>query len=278
MQERLLTLKTDETTLHAVKALESGQVIYFPELTFAVRDHEKILLNPAILHPKHKNISFDPTRKKIAGLQEKAHIALAMAFMDRFAHHAKLLIDETLPEYTPHLIWGRTSFRPAEVKNRVTSKRKDDTRIHVDAFPSTPVNGLRILRVFCNINPSLPRTWELGESFEAVMQRFVKTVPRYRRWHARLQHLFRITKTLRSPYDHFMLYLHDHMKLSDTYQQTLTKDRVDLKANSTWIVFTDQVSHAALGGQYLLEQTFYLPVDAMQNPALSPQKCLEPYL
>ena len=65
------------------------------------------------------------------------------------------------------------------------------------------------------------------------------------------------------------------MKLDENYQQTVTKQRVDFPADSTWLVFTDHVSHAALGGQFLLEQTFYLPVDAMANPELSPLKLWE---
>src|SRR2546429_2712052 len=32
---------------------------------------------------------------------------------------------------------------------------------------------------------------------------------------------------------------------------------------STWMAFTDQVSHAAMAGQHLLEQTFYLPLTSM---------------
>lgn len=67
-----------------------------------------------------------------------------------------------------------------------------------------------------------------------------------------------------------MLALHDQMKLHDTYQANLKKTRFDFPAYSTWVVFTDQVSHAALGRQYLLEQTFYLPVSGMQNPNTSP--------
>lgn len=52
----------------------------------------------------------------------------------------------------------------------------------------------------------------------------------------------------------------------------ITKQRIDFPAHSTWLVFTDHVSHAALSGQFLLEQTFYLPVDAMVAPEKSPLK------
>jgi len=51
--------------------------------------------------------------------------------------------------------------------------------------------------------------------------------------------------------------------------------KVDFPAGSTWIAFTDQVSHAATAGQYQLEQTFLLPVDAMADPERSPLRVLE---
>ncbi|MHA0111145.1 Kdo hydroxylase family protein [Klebsiella pneumoniae] len=40
-------------------------------------------------------------------------------------------------------------------------------------------------------------------------------------------------------------------------------------------MFTDQVSHAALAGQFCLEQTFLLPVTAQQFPEKSPLRILE---
>ena len=44
---------------------------------------------------------------------------------------------------------------------------------------------------------------------------------------------------------------------------------------STWLVYTDQVSHAAMAGQYAFEQTFYLPVSGMADPSKSPLRVLE---
>ena len=41
------------------------------------------------------------------------------------------------------------------------------------------------------------------------------------------------------------------------------------------MVFTDQVSHAALAGHFALEQTFYLPVSAMVTPDTAPLRVLE---
>jgi hypothetical protein len=72
-----------------------------------------------------------------------------------------------------------------------------------------------------------------------------------------------------------MLGLHDQAKLDDRYQSSTDKIRVEFPPNTTWIVFTDLVMHAALSGQYLLEQTFYLPPDAMQDEGRAPLRRLE---
>jgi hypothetical protein len=41
------------------------------------------------------------------------------------------------------------------------------------------------------------------------------------------------------------------------------------------MVFTDQVPHAANAGQHQFEQTFYLKVNDMADPARSPLRILE---
>ena len=44
---------------------------------------------------------------------------------------------------------------------------------------------------------------------------------------------------------------------------------------TSWLVYTDQVLHAALGGEFALEQTFHLDVDQMVQPERAPIKVLE---
>ena len=50
---------------------------------------------------------------------------------------------------------------------------------------------------------------------------------------------------------------------------------IDFPSGSSWICFSDQTPHAAMGGQYMLEQTFLLPVTGMKYPEQSPLKILE---
>ena len=84
----------------------------------------------------------------------------------RFGAQAEALVRGLLPRYAPALERARTSFRPAEIAGRTYAARKDDSRLHVDAFPTRPMHGRRILRLFSNIAPDgTPRAWRVGEPF-----------------------------------------------------------------------------------------------------------------
>ena len=264
-------------TAHATRELEAGKVLFLPRLQFALTTEEQRFLSPQWSDGKAKNVSYDPLAAEIrhtsAQGEDREQLAAMMA---RYAQQARALVLSLCPGYPQHLRWGLTSFRPVETRGRESSRKKDDTRLHIDAFASRPNQGLRILRVFCNVNPrGEPRVWEIGEPFDAVASRFRDRVPPQWPGSAWLLERLRITKGRRSAYDHIMLNLHDKAKLDDAYQQATPKTRVEFPAPSTWIAFTDRVMHAALAGQHLLEQTFYLPVAAMQDERYAPLRILE---
>lgn len=157
-----------------------------------------------------------------------------------------------------------------------SSWRKDDTRLHVDAFPSNPMQGTRLLRVFCNINPNgEPRTWRVGEPFEAHAKRYLPQIARPLPSSAWLLEKTGITKRRRTEYDHLMLQLHDRAKADAEFQNESPQALVEFAPGTTWVVFSDQVLHAAVGGQHMMEQTFYLAVADQQQPEASPRGTLE---
>jgi hypothetical protein len=265
-----------EVISEALPALEGGQVLFFPDLRFEVEATESLLFTPSLLGSA-KNASYDPASGRLGGTTATGRDAETLrGFMRRYSESAALLVARLFPVYGDRLARRRASFRPAEIAGRQTTWRKDDTRLHVDSFPATPSGGRRILRVFSNVNPEgHARAWRLGDDFEAVARRFAPKLRVPPPGVGHLLALMRITKTPRSAYDALMLQLHDCMKADDGFQQTSPQSRVDLPAGSTWLAFTDQVSHAATAGQYQLEQTFLLPVDAMLDAERSPLRILE---
>lgn len=80
---------------------------------------------------------------------------------------------------------------------------------------------------------------------------------------------------VRSPYDAFMMSFHHFMKENEAYQQNARKERHTFPPGSTWIVFTDMVSHAVLSGQYAFEQTLIVARASLALPAKAPIAILE---
>ena len=259
-----------------IAALEAGKVLYFPRMAFTLSDAEKHFLTPAIRDPKVRNISLDASNRLKGALGDEAAQRALAALIQRFRTQAQSLIHSLVPRYSDALRLAPTSYRPAEVESRAQSWRADDRRLHIDAFPSRPNYGERILRVFTNVNPDrVPRIWRVGEPFEAVAKRFLPRLKPYTGWQAWLLHALRITKSLRSEYDHLMLQLHDAMKSDLVYQQEAPQVTMLFPAGSAWVCFSDQASHAVMSGQYMLEQTFHLPVAKLYQPDTSPLAILQ---
>ena len=170
----------------------------------------------------------------------------------RYYERSFALLKALCPEYRDGVKPGFTSFRPAEIAGRASSWRKDDTRLHVDAFPSRPLQGLRILRVFSNVHPSAPRMWRVGEPFEQIAKTFLPKVPPQTPLSGWLLQALHITKGRRTPYDHIMLGIHDGMKADESYQSGGAQRSLPIPAGATWACFTDSV-RTAMSGQFAFE-------------------------
>lgn len=252
-------------------ALEAGKVLFFPNLGFELQPEERALLRPDIRDPGVRNISLNVDGSLKGAVGDAATQAALAAMMARFREQVLALIATLLPFYVSALRLAPTSFRPTQVETRKQSWRADDRRLHFDAFPSRPSYGERILRVFANINPDgVARVWRVGEPFETVARKFLPKAHPYVRWQARVLEKLRVTKSLRSEYDHMMLQLHDGMKSDMDFQQNSLQETVPLPAGSVWVCFADQTSHAVMSGQYMLEQTLHLPPGHAYDPSASP--------
>ncbi|HEX4184107.1 MAG TPA: Kdo hydroxylase family protein [Caulobacteraceae bacterium] len=261
----------------ALAALEAGRVILCTGLPFEVAPQEAGFLNPAVGDDTRKNVSLDPATGALGATSlppdEAARLA---AMMKRFSDQAEALLHGLFPAYAPSLERARTSFRPTEIAGRQYTPRHDDTRLHVDAFPSRPMAGRRILRVFSNIaDDGSVRKWKVGEPFVDFAPKFLPRLKPMAPGAAWAMRTLGLTKARRTPYDHLMLSLHDQAKFDAGYQANAPQVGLDIPAGATWFCFTDQVLHAALAGHCCLEQTFHLPVEAMAQPERSPLKVLE---
>ncbi|MEY3743850.1 MAG: hypothetical protein RL063_1684 [Pseudomonadota bacterium] len=262
-----------------IAALEGGQVVVLPHLAFNLLPEEERFLSSIWSDKKAKNISLRPNAGLRGATGSELDMLALRGMIERFASQSQQLISKILPSYTPNLTVANTSFRPFEVEARVSSYRKDDTRLHPDAFPSNPTQGTRLLRVFNNVNPDgKPRVWRVGEPFTQMATQFLPKTKALFPLQAWLMKQLHITKRTRTEYDHRMLQLHDQVKADMDYQKNSPQQSVNFMPGTTWIVYSDQVLHAAMSGQYMFEQTFHLPVSGLKNPETAPLSVLEKML
>jgi hypothetical protein len=272
------------------RQLEAGGILYFNNIPFEFpqEDVEFLLSQKQSSFKGHKNISYRPATDFLRGQESESAEAAARlgAVMRGYSQRVTGFLDQFLSPYAGQRKLDYASYRPIEEQNRDLPVHKRNDLMHVDAFPGRPTRGGRILRVFTNINPSRTRVWQVTEPFEAIAKKYARQaglseltsdspVRAVLRSLAPLLKTVGVKGTDRSAYDRFMLRFHDYLKENSDYQTTYPKETIEFPPGSTWLVYTDTVPHAVLSGQYALEQTYIIPVEAMVAPQSAPIRVLE---
>jgi hypothetical protein len=248
------------------------------------------LLGDVRLAHGHKNVAYDPATDRLSRLGGDGREALLVkSGLRAYAAGIAPLVAALVPTYAAHWKVGRTSSRPLEESQRRLPRRARNDLLHVDAFPSRPTGGDRLLPVFTNLDPVQPRRWEIGEDFGVLIGRAWEDpelraprdprslAERMRRALARIAEHLGIAPPLaqRSAYDDFMRGLHDFLKASAAFQANAPRRTVEFPPGASWLVLSDQVLHAIRAGRSALEQTFVVPCAALVMPERAPIAILE---
>lgn len=263
--------------------LEAGNILLFPRSPFVFpQDHRDFLLGQKQTSSAfHKNVAYRPAEDRITGLDstdtpEAEHLR---SILRTYSQSVVNFLAQLLTPYAGQWKLDYASFRPLEEKGRPARLHARNDLPHFDSFPTRPTNGDRILRFFTNINPAQSRVWVTSQTFESLGPHFAKTLGLPKSSSANplraVARALRLPGANRSPYDNFMHECHNAMKEDSAFQQSCPKTRWEFSPDSSWMVFTDCVSHAVLEGQYALEQTFLISRRAMVEPARSPIAVLE---
>jgi hypothetical protein len=264
--------------------LEQGQILFFsqPPFVFPNEDASFLISQPQTNSRLHKNISYRPEEDVMRGFGgDPKDEKRAQEILRNYCSAVTGFVSKLLAPYAGKMQRDYASFRPLEEEGRDLPLHKRNDLLHVDAFPSRPTRGGRILRVFTNVNPSKNRIWLTGERFSGLAKKYaddagLRTIAgsKLRRSTMHLLHGAGLPVPDRSAYDEFMLRFHDFLKENSEFQSG-DKERVEFPPMSTWLVFTDGVPHAALSGQFAMEQTFIVPPEALVSRADAPIAVLE---
>src|SRR5262250_2155480 len=267
--------------------LERGRILFFREPPFALpgADREFLLSQQWTDLRMHKNVSYRPTEDVLRGVSgDTAKIERIHSIFRGYSARVIEFAMRFLVPYATRWTVDFASFRPLEEERRSLPVHKRNDLLHVDAFPSRPTRGGRILRLFTNLNPEKPRVWNATDDFESLAQEHAEKagllqianddgfVSRtVQNWGEKLG----FAGFSRTPYDMFMLRFHDYLKENREFQANFPKMRLEFPPFATWIVFTDGVAHAVLSGRFAIEQTFLVPPSALVAPQFAPYKILE---
>jgi hypothetical protein len=274
--------------------LERGEVIYYPACPFPlpVGDDLAFLLKQRLASRAHKNISYDPSTGRAMGFwrEDAAQSERLRRLLAVFAEEATNWLAGLLPRYARSWQRDRVSYRPLEEATRKLRLKARNDLLHVDAFPSRPTNGARILRVFVNVNPSEARVWATSEPFARLLERFGKEaglpgqVPGTKdkvlnrllfRPLSFILGTFSSARKRRTVYDSFMLRFHDFLKANDAFQERGPKRFWHFPPGSCWMCFTDTTSHSVLRGRFALEHSYFVAPQSLLLPQESPPALLE---
>ncbi|HEV2948598.1 MAG TPA: Kdo hydroxylase family protein [Gemmataceae bacterium] len=262
--------------------LERGEVIYYPVCPFPLPegDDRTFLLEQQLGGRVHKNIGFDPRTGKAGGFLRHNQIQAERLrhLLSEFSKTTTHWVARTLPQYSRGWQLDRVSFRPEEEATRRLRMTARNDLLHVDAFPSRPTNGWRILRVFANVNLTEPRIWITSDPFAKLLERYGRQVGlpgnHPARWTRRLREgmlgIFRPHRSPRSDYDDFMIRFHNFLKANEEFQERCRKRFWKFPPGSAWMVITDTATHAALRGRYALEHSYFLAPHTLALPDESP--------
>jgi hypothetical protein len=272
--------------------LEAGEVLYFPQTPVPIPpdDLTFLLSQQQTSSSLHKNIAYKPDRDKLSGVDEKsakpAEVVRMHEVMRRYSKSIETFLSGFLAPYERRWRLDYASFRPLEEKGRDLPVRRRNDLLHTDAFPTRPTRGWRILRFFHNIHPMRTRDWVIGEPFGRVVGNFTpgklaiprsdSPVVRAGKQVAQATGLATLVpQWKRGPYDEFMMRLHNTMKEDSVFQESCVREEVQFAPGSSWMVYTETVPHAVLGGQFALEQTFLVDPAAMVTRESAPIAILE---
>lgn len=292
--ERLQQLQPDDIS----DVLERGHIPFFPECPVALPAAEDLIFLrqelPNLM--RLKNVSYHPESDSIPGLDkvDTETAARIKRILVTMSDNIASWLGTNAPRLVDNWTVGTCSFRPLEERGRDLKPHASNELVHIDAGAYGATNGDRILRFFINVNPDKDRVWTSKGSFQQLFRSHGEPADLGYRNAGKdflskgpMDHLrsglinvlasgFPVLKVLdSSPYDRVMRKFHNYMKDTPAFQQQQEgHQELRYPPFSTWMVFTDTVSHACQSGQHAFVFTSIVRLKSCRLPELAPLNIL----
>jgi hypothetical protein len=276
------------------EALETNHIVFFPKCPIRLPDAATLdyLRTELPSRLKLKNVSYHPEVDRVTGLKADAETTARLTgILKGHLKDVSAFLHQHIGHLTTEWTIGTCSFRPIQERGRNLKPHASNELVHLDAGAYGATDGDRILRFFVNCNDHEDRIWATKGPVQDIVSRFGheaglidghgrlavgltkaasdKALSGIVRGLARLNPLARVLDT--SPYDRAMRRLHNYMKDAEAFRQDPRGyEEIRFPPYSSWMVFTDSVSHASLSGQFAFVTTIIVRREYMQRPEFAP--------
>lgn len=276
-----------EVSPYQYAKLEAGNILFMNcvPIQFSHDDYNFLISHHRTNLTTRKNIAYRPLQGVLTGVAQDEDRERLQKIMRDFSLHAVQLLSRLFVRYAQDWKVDYASLRPFEEQGRNLSLHARNDLLHFDAFAGRPTHGDRILRFFINLNPTRPRVWLTSDGFDRLVVHYAekaglaetgrRAASPSRNQLAKVGRFVRLPQFRRSAYDVVMHRFHNFLKENEDFQKNYPKQRVEFPPLSSWIVFTDSVSHAVLSGQMAIDQAFIVPCYLMTHPEKGPAGILE---
>jgi len=287
----------DATPTEIEDAMERAEVVFFERCPVELPDATDLdFMRDGLPHEyRAKNISYHPESDSIPRFDAAPAIKERIERILR-THGERVaeFLRRSCPDFVPGWTLGTTSFRSIEEQGRKLKARSSNELVHIDAGAYGATNGARILRFFVNIHPSRDRVWGTKGSFRAIMDRHaglwsaakggkprvtIDKGPLDKLYSGAIGTIGKLYPLVRvidsSPYDRSMRRIHNYMKENPAFRDNPEGyQEIRFPPMSSWMVFTDGISHSVLTGQHALVTTVLVPLQNCRHPELTPYRIL----
>ena len=274
-------------------AMERAEVVFWQHCPVELPSEDDLEFMRAGL-PRElqvKNISYHPESNSIPRFEADPAVRDRIERILRtHGQRVEAFLRRVTPDYVPGWTLGTTSFRSIEEQGRKLKPRSSNELVHIDAGAYGATNGARILRFFVNIHPTRDRVWGTKGGFGSLLARHRELVaaakggrdrvaldkgPLDRLYSGMVTALSKVYPLFQvidsSPYDRSMRRIHNYMKENPAFRDSREGyQEIHFPPLSSWMVFTDGISHSVLSGQHALVTTVLIPLANARNPALAP--------
>lgn len=290
-----MTVDVETSAGHAIRdaepsfsvRLERGEIVYFPACPFDLfhQDDLDFLTQQKLGGGLHKNISYDPAGCRASGYltRSRQQRRRLRGLLKGFSERATTWLAGLLPRYAASWRLDRVHYRPEEEATRILRDMARNELLHMDAFPTRPSRGDRILRLFVNLNDREPQTWVTSDTFGSLLEQFGRQAGLPHQveatWQRRLRHgllgLVQPHYRRRTIYDSFMLRFHHFLKSHHGFQDRGAKRFQSFAPGSAWLLFSDGLAHGELRGRFALDHSYFIATETLALPELAPAALLE---